>query len=86
MADLDKATALREAAASQDNIPKDILSVSSGDLTPLLPGNEEEDYNNIEVIMNPQIEAFTQAALTAGRGDYSHENSDQEEDLSRRED
>jgi hypothetical protein len=86
LADFDKAAALREAAASRDDIPEDILSVSSGDLTPLLPGNEEEDYDDIEVIMNPQIEAFTQAALTAGRGDYSHENSDQEEDLSRRED
>jgi hypothetical protein len=48
-----------QAAASRDDIPEDILSVSSGDLTPLLPGNEEEDYDDIEVIMNPQIEAFT---------------------------
>ncbi|KAJ4156427.1 hypothetical protein NW754_008056 [Fusarium falciforme] len=89
LADLDKAAALREAAALRgqlDNIPEDVLSVSSGDLTPLLLGNEEEDCDDIEVIMNTQIEGFTQAALAAGRGDYSPENSDQEEDLSRRED
>ncbi|KAL6364643.1 hypothetical protein LRP88_00613 [Fusarium phalaenopsidis] len=89
LADLDKAAALREVAASRgqlDNIPEDVLSVSSGDLTPLLPGNEEEDRDDIEIIMNTQIEGFTQAALAAGRGDYSPENSDQEEDLSRRED
>jgi hypothetical protein len=89
LADLDKAAALREAAALRgqlDNIPEDVLSVSSRDLTPLLLGNEEEDCDDIEVIMNTQIEGFTQAALAAGRGDYSPENSDQEEDLSRRED
>ena len=89
LADLDKAAALREAAALRgqlDNIPEDVLSVSSRDLTPLLPGNEEEDCDDIEVIMNTQIEGFTQAALTAGSRDYSPGNSDQEEDLLRRED
>ncbi|KAL6364232.1 hypothetical protein LRP88_02149 [Fusarium phalaenopsidis] len=83
LADLDKAAALR---GQLDNIYEDVLSVSSGDLTPLLPGNEEEDCDDVEVIMNTQIEGFTQAALAAGGGDYSPENSDQEEDLSRRED
>ncbi|KAM6514193.1 hypothetical protein FALCPG4_015351 [Fusarium falciforme] len=89
LADLDKAAALREAAALRgqlDNIPEDVLSVSSRDLTPLLPGNEEEDCDDIEVIMNTQIEGFTQAALMAGSRDYSPGNSDQEEDLLRRED
>ncbi|KAM6506872.1 hypothetical protein FALCPG4_018693 [Fusarium falciforme] len=55
LAGLDKAAALREAAALRgqlDNIPEDVLSVSSGDLTPLLSGNEEEDCDDIEVIMN----------------------------------
>ena len=52
LADFDKAVALREAIASRDDIPKDILLVLSGDLTLLLLGNEEEDYDDIEVIIN----------------------------------
>jgi hypothetical protein len=55
-------------------------------LTPLLPGNGDSDSDEIEIIMNTQIEGVSRAALAAGRGDYSHENSDEEEDLSRRED
>ena len=36
-----------------------MLSVLLGDLTPLLLGNEEEDYDDIKVIINTQIEGFT---------------------------
>ncbi|KAJ4175769.1 hypothetical protein NW767_015674, partial [Fusarium falciforme] len=83
LAEVAKATALR---GHQDDIPEDMLSVSSGGITPLLPGNEDSDSDEIEIITNTQIESFTRTALAAGSGDYSHENSDKEEDLSCRED
>ncbi|KAJ4175777.1 hypothetical protein NW767_015672 [Fusarium falciforme] len=78
-----KAAALR---GQHHDIPEDMLSVSLRGLTPLLPGNEASDGDEIEIITNTQIGSFTHIALAAGNGDYSCENSDEEEDLSRRED
>jgi hypothetical protein len=49
LADLDKAAAL---PGHHDDIPKDMLSVSSGGLMPLLPGNWDSDSDEIEIIMN----------------------------------
>lgn len=78
-----KAAALQD---HHDDIPEDVLSVSSGVMTPLLPGNGDSDDDEIEVITSTQIESSTRAALRAGRADSSSEYSDEEEDLSQRED
>ncbi|KAJ4176958.1 hypothetical protein NW759_017481 [Fusarium solani] len=83
LAEVAKAAASRD---HHDDIPEDVLSVSSGGMTPLLPGNEDSDSDEIEIITSTQIESFTRAALRAGRADDSCENSDEEEDLSQRED
>ncbi|RSL78488.1 hypothetical protein CEP52_017627, partial [Fusarium oligoseptatum] len=82
LADLDKAAAFRGRHA---DIPEDFLSVSSGSSTPLLPGNEDSDDDEVDITISTRIEGYTQAAFAAGRG-YSEQNSDEEEDLSRRED
>ncbi|RSL41622.1 hypothetical protein CEP54_015762 [Fusarium duplospermum] len=83
LANLDKAAPLR---GRHDDIPDDFFSVSSGSSTPLLPGNEDSDDDEVDITISTQIEGYKQAAFAAGRGGYSEENSDAEEDLSRRED
>ncbi|KAJ3454296.1 hypothetical protein MRS44_018190 [Fusarium solani] len=83
--DFDK---LRDSAlwGQHNGIPEDVLSVSPGGLTPLLPGNEGSESDEVDITISTQIEGYTHAAFAAGRGGSSHENSDEEEDLLRRED
>ncbi|RYC77078.1 hypothetical protein BFJ63_vAg20048, partial [Fusarium oxysporum f. sp. narcissi] len=83
LAEAAKAAALQD---HHDDIPEDMLSVSPGGMTPLLAGDDDSDDDEIEVITSTQIESSTRAALAAGRGDYSRENSDEEEDLLHRQD
>ena len=51
---------------------------------PLLPGNDDSDDDDIEIITSMQIESSTCIALAAGNDDNLYQNSEGEEDLSRR--